>query len=199
MRVIAKLLNYISYFENRLRMLLMMSLFGGHGNPFRFDPNGTYTYETIFVGDDVHLGIKPTLIASKAKIIIGSHVMFGPEVTIRGGNHRVDLLGRYMTTITEAEKRPEDDKGVVVEDDVWVGTRAIILHGVKIGRGAIIGAGSVVTHDVNPYTIVAGNPARFIKFRFSEEEIIEHETILYPLENRLPMNLVHQLFNNNKG
>lgn len=56
-------------------------------------------------------------------------------------------------------------KPVVIEDHVWIGARAIISPGVKIGEGAVIGAGSVVTRDVEPYTIVAGNPARFIKER----------------------------------
>jgi acetyltransferase-like isoleucine patch superfamily enzyme len=53
----------------------------------------------------------------------------------------------------------------VIEDHVWIGARAIISPGVRIGEGAVIGAGSVVTRDVEPYTIVAGNPARFIKER----------------------------------
>jgi carbonic anhydrase/acetyltransferase-like protein (isoleucine patch superfamily) len=60
---------------------------------------------------------------------------------------------------------------IVVGNDVWVGTRAIILSGVTIGDGAIVAAGSVVTKDVPPYAIVAGNPARLIRYRFSDETI----------------------------
>ena len=111
--------------------------------------------------------------------------MFGPEVTIRGGNHRIDVMGKFMSQVTDNEKLPENDLGVVIEDDVWIGTRAIVLGGVTIGRGAVIGAGAVVTKSIPPYAIAAGSPARVLRYRFSKENIIEHEKMLYPEETRL--------------
>lgn len=149
--------------------------FAHTGVNFSFDPLGVYTYQTISIGDHVNLGYRPILIASRSRIIIGSHVMFGPQVTIRGGNHRIDLPGRYMRSVRDDEKRPEDDPGVIIEDDVWVGTRAIILAGVRIGRGSVVAAGAVVTKTVPPYAIVGGNPARILRMRWSEREICEHE------------------------
>jgi hypothetical protein len=72
----------------------------------------------------------------------------------------------------EADNFEVKSKGpVIVGNDVWVGAGAIILSGVKIGSGAIVGAGAVVVNDVPPYAIVAGNPARIIKFRFTQEQI----------------------------
>jgi acetyltransferase-like isoleucine patch superfamily enzyme len=68
---------------------------------------------------------------------------------------------------------------LIIEDDVWVGYGAIVLSGVRIGRGAIIAAGSVVTRDVEPYSIVAGNPARSVGSRFNAEEVVSHELALY--------------------
>ena len=65
-----------------------------------------------------------------------------------------------MKSIRDEEKRADDDLGVVIDDDVWVGTRTIILHGVKIGRGAVIAAGAVVTKSIPPYAVAAGVPAR---------------------------------------
>ncbi|MRS03355.1 hypothetical protein EG832_09060 [bacterium] len=109
--------------------------------------------------------------------------MFGPNVTIRGGDHNTSKIGYFMFDVHE--KRPKDDQPVFIEDDVWVGAGAIILKGVTIGRGSIIAAGAVVTHSVKPYSITGGVPAKLIRFRWTTEEIIQHEIALYPLEKRL--------------
>jgi len=185
MRLIARTLYVSSRFLLRIREFILSYLFGAHGQNFRFDPDGMYSYSNIFVGHDVSLGRNPILLATRSRIQIGNHVMFGPEVTIRGGNHRIDMVGRFMTSIEDTEKRIEDDQGVVIEDDVWVGTRAIILHGVTIGRGSVIGAGAVVTKSVPPYAIAAGVPARVVRFRWDTNTILEHEKALYPDEQRL--------------
>jgi acetyltransferase-like isoleucine patch superfamily enzyme len=153
--------------------------FAQYGCNFSFDPFGVYTFKSIYVGDNVNLGYRPILIATRAKIVIGNNVMFGPEVTIRGGNHRIDIVGKPMIAVREGEKRPEDDPGVVIEDDVWIGTRAIILAGVTIGRGAVIAAGALVTKDVPQYAIVGGNPAKLIRMRWDAKTIARHEQGLY--------------------
>jgi acetyltransferase-like isoleucine patch superfamily enzyme len=67
---------------------------------------------------------------------------------------------------------------VIIEDDVWVGYGAIILSGIKIGKGSIIAAGSVVTKDIEPCSIVGGNPAKFIKYRYAKDEIKQHESLI---------------------
>lgn len=152
--------------------------FASCGASVRFDPRGTYSFDTIFLGDFVNLGARPTLLATNSSIVIGNHVMFGPEVVVRGGNHRIDVVGRYMDSVGPSEKRASDDLGVVIEDDVWIGQGATILGGVSVGRGAVIAAGSVVTKSVPAYTIVGGNPARVLRSRFSEDEIAQHESIL---------------------
>jgi serine acetyltransferase len=60
---------------------------------------------------------------------------------------------------------------IVIENDVWIGAKATIMSGIKISNGSIVAAGSVVTKDVPPYAIVAGNPAKIVKYRFSEDQI----------------------------
>lgn len=157
----------------------MARKFAKYGENFDFDPDGTYSYETIYVGDDVVLGAKSILLATKSTIRIGNNVMFGPGVTVRGGNHRTDIVGVPMRMIGDDLKRPEDDPGVVIEDDVWVGGGATILGGVTVGRGSIIGGSAVVVKSVPPYSIAVGNPARVVKARFSDDEIAAHEEILY--------------------
>lgn len=110
--------------------------------------------------------------------------MFGPEVSILGGNHNTSVLGRFMFDVGENEKRPEDDRDVVIEEDVWVGTRAIILLGVTISRGAIVGAGAVVTKNVPAYAVVGGVPAKLIKWRWTVAQVLAHEVRLYPEARR---------------
>lgn len=130
------------------------------------------------------------MLATQSAIRLGDHVMFGPEVVVLGGNHRIDFRGRFMNAVTEAEKRPQDDRDVIIEDDVWVGCRAIILHGVTVGRGAVIAAGAVVTKSVPPYAIVGGVPAKVIRFRWDVDGILEHEQVLYPSEKRLARDIL---------
>ena len=135
-------------------------------------------YNNVFAGNNIVIGEDNRFICYLAKIIIKDNVMFAPNVTCITGGHRIDMVGRYMISVTHGEKRPEDDRNIVFEGDNWIGANAIILRGVTIGEGAVVAAGAVVTKDVAPYTIVAGCPAKEIKKRFSEEEIIKHKSIL---------------------
>lgn len=116
----------------------------------------------IEIGSHVYLGANCVIQSVHGDILIGDHVMFGPGVHIHGGNHKFDNLDGYMD---EAKKQYGDDPPVVISNDVWIGANAIVLPGVTVGEGAVIGAGSVVTHDVEPYAIVAGNPAKILRFR----------------------------------
>lgn len=92
--------------------------------------------------------------------VLGDHVMMGPEVVILSGSHNFERTDIPMVLQGAPVRDP-----VVIGNDVWIGTRTIILPGVRIGDHAIIGAGSVVTRDVEDWSIVAGNPARLIKKR----------------------------------
>lgn len=184
MRMLAAMTLLIGKVVRRLHMLWLMPLFRSHGRSFRFDPRGVYTYGTISVGDNVNLGMGATMIAALSEIMIGSNVIFGPEVMVIGGGHNMETVGLPMASVHE--KRPGDDLGVVFEDDIWVGARAIILRGVTVGRGSVIGAGAVVTSDVPRYAIVVGCPARVLRFRWPIETILEHEAKLYPPEARTP-------------
>ena len=150
--------------------------FASCGKGVRVGQNCSFSgVENISIGDNSSLGSGTRILTTRAKVSIGKEVMFGPAVTIVSGDHRIDVIGKYMREITDAEKRPEDDLDVVIEDDVWVGTGAIILKGVTVGRGAVVAAGALVTKDVPPYAIAGGVPARVIKMRFSPEEIEAHE------------------------
>jgi maltose O-acetyltransferase len=114
----------------------------------------------VEIGRSTHIGRYNILTANQpGDLVLGSHVMIAPYVTITAVSHDFADPGRPMQ-LQGAWSKP-----VVIEDDVWIGTRSVILPGVRLGRGAIVGAGAVVTKDVPPYAIVGGNPARVIKYR----------------------------------
>lgn len=137
-----------------------------------------YGINNIFVGNDVGIGSNCTLMTTRAKIVIHDHVMFGPGITVVTGGHHYNTIGKYMDEIRENDKSDEDDKDVIFEGDNWIGANATILKGVTIGKGAIVAAGAVVVKSCPPYSIIGGNPAKVIKTRFSEEELLEHKKIM---------------------
>lgn len=185
---------YVCLFKvyRRLLMYVLRPLFREYGKKVLFDPFGEYTFKNIILGNDVLIGGGVSFIAALTTITIGDRVMFGPNVTIRGGNHNTSQIGRFMVDVKE--KRPEDDQPVVIAGDVWVGAGATILKGVTVGRGAIVAAGAVVTKDVPPYSVVAGVRAKVIKMRFSVDDIVEHEKQLYCESKRLSKKDIQRLF-----
>lgn len=108
------------------------------------------------------------------RVKVGPYVMFGPNVTITGSDHRFDIPGTPMIF----SGRPEL-KETIIEADVWVGHGSIVMSGIKIGRGSVIAANSVVTKDIPPYEVHGGVPAKKIKDRFeSLEDIKVHDAML---------------------
>ena len=85
--------------------------------------------ENISVGSSVHFGFYTLIFSTKAKVIIGNNVMFGPNVQIISGDHRTNIVGRTMISISEAEKLSENDLDITICDDVWIGAGSTILKG----------------------------------------------------------------------
>ncbi len=138
---------------------------GSHISPF-----GIYIPSCkIYVGNQVYIGPRAILSATEG-LYIGDGVTIGPEFMVMGGDHNFRLVGKRIWEV----KTGGVNEPVSIEDDVWIGGRVVVLKGVTIGEGSVVGAGSVVTRDVVPYSICAGNPARKIKTRFSSEELREH-------------------------
>lgn len=115
----------------------------------KFSPN-------ITIGNYSGLGINSLV---QSGVTIKDYVMMGPNVSIYTKNHKFNLDEPMIFQGFDKEKN------VTIGNDVWIGANVIILPGVNIGDGAIIGAGSVVTKDVESYTVVAGNPAKIIRRR----------------------------------
>ena len=109
--------------------------------------------DRVFIGTGVELNVQ-------TKLVIGSNVLIAPGVFIIDHNHQIDANIRINQQACSADS-------VTIKDDVWIGANAVILPGVTIHQGAVVGAGAIVTKDVESMTIVAGNPATMIGERRS--------------------------------
>ena len=116
----------------------------------------------IVIGNNSGLGIRCCV---RGPLIIGNDVMMGPEVRIMTSSHNT-----VRTDIPMREQGALPARQVTIGNDVWIGTRVIILPGVTIGSGVIIGAGAVVTKDVPDFAVVGGVPARIIKYRYQSDD-----------------------------
>lgn len=112
----------------------------------------------VVIGDDCWLG-PYSLIYGNGGVVIGNHVMIASHCVINTVSHHADRIDIPMS------KQGIHSAPVIIEDDVWIGIGAVILQGIRLGQGCIVGAGAVVTRDVEPGTVVAGIPARAIRQR----------------------------------
>lgn len=123
--------------------------------------SGSTLRAAVRIGDHGFIGRRCA--SAIVPLEIGHFALIAPEVAFVGGDHRFDVAG-----VPSSETGRDVLRGVVIHDDVWIGTRAILLDGVVVGEGCVIGAGSVVTRDIEPYSIAAGVPARPIGRRFNQ-------------------------------
>ena len=133
--------------------------FNSCGKNFRWNPlNSFFTKpesadigNNVFIGEGCHISVYTSL-------RIGDGVIVGPKLIIMGGDHNFNEVGKRLHELEKGINFP-----VIIEEDVWIGANSVILASVsKIGKGAIIGAGSVVTKDVLPYSIIGGVPSKII-------------------------------------
>lgn len=142
-----------------LRRFILKSLCKNVGTEVNLDRNvNILDWNKISIGNNSGFGMNSRI----GSVKIGNNVMMGPDCLILTKNHNFSDINVPM-----CKQGYQNDKPVVIGDDVWIGQRVVILPGIKIGSHSIIGAGSVVTKDVDKYSVVAGNPARLIKQRKS--------------------------------
>lgn len=128
-------------------------------------PSGYYGGELgegLIVGDNSNIGAY-CYIGCSGGIRIGSNVMMSPRVSLYAENHNFADVTRPM------KEQGVTRESIIIEDDCWIASHSVVLAGVTIGRGSIVAAGSVVTKDVPPYTIVAGSPARVVRSRTPQD------------------------------
>lgn len=159
---------------NNLRKIWMRKLWRKKNKNNFTSANNIFPHELVSVGKGTYGGLYVLAFDNFHKCKIGNYCSIAPEVAfILSADHNIDTLSTYPFKVKMfGEKLEGVSKGdIIIDDDVWIGFRSTILSDVHIGQGAVIAAGSVVTKDVPPYAIVAGVPARVIKYRFSKEII----------------------------
>lgn len=119
-----------------------------------------YKNSKLIIGENTYIGELNNLRASGGIISIGANCLISQNVSIIAANHNTEKSSHIREQEWSTNKN-----GVTIDEDVWVGAGSIILPGVKIGKGAIIAAGSLINKDVEPYTIVGGIPAKKIRDR----------------------------------
>lgn len=142
-------------------------------------------------------GLKDAKIFTKnARFIMKPHSGAAEGLRVSTGNHAM-VLGKFYRSIKEKDKPKGLDADVVVESDVWIGRNVTLLAGVHIGRGCTIGAGAVVTKPMPPYCVVVGVPAKPIKMKWTIDEILQHEALLYPEEERFSREELEAIYKRN--
>ena len=129
----------------------------------------THPYISIHFPENVTIGTnvffnRNVFITARDSVTIGNDVLIGPNVVINSGNHN------YKNKVQPISQQGHSKAPIIIEDDVWIGANCIILKGVHIGKGAVVGAGCVVTKDVAPYSVVIGNPLKIIGYREEKHE-----------------------------
>lgn len=124
-----------------------------------------FTGKDIYIGFDCHIG---------ADLFIENKVLIASRVSFVGGDHRFDLIGKFIK-----DSGRDDFEPIKIENDVWIGHGVIVMQGVTIGEGSIVAAGSVVTKDVAAYSIYGGVPAKKIRYRFASlDDAIAHSKLI---------------------
>lgn len=194
-RIIEKASLLIEFCKDSILCFFFKKAMKACGTNVKIKPSTSVYFglENLSIGNNVSIPRYAHIFCTEAPLKIGNNIVFGPSPTIVTGNHRIDVVGKYI--VDSHDKLPENDKEVRIEDDVWVGANVTILMGVTIGRGAVIAAGAVVNKSCPPYSIIGGIPAKVIKPRFSIDEILKHEEILYAEDQRISKNELEKIYN----
>lgn len=167
------------------RMITKRSPYIEVNPPINIDPR------FLEVEDNARIQPNVTLITSEAKLVIKKYSAIGFGCTIIPGSHTPTVgLPQYLSFLHINDVQ----RGITINEDCWIGAESALLSRCDIGRGAVIGARSVVTKSIPPYAVVVGMPAKIIGCRFSIEQILEHEKQLYPEAERFTEEYLNELF-----
>lgn len=183
----------ISPFNNYYAFNHRLGLYGKCGKQVQLCPPLFITDPShVFLDDYTRIQANVQIILSEGKFVLKRFSCIGAGTIIISDNHTPTVgIPQYLsnTHINDAGRT------IVVHEDVWIGAGSLLLSRASIRRGAVVAAGSVVTKEVPPYAVVGGSPAKVIACRFTVEQILCHESILYPPEERMTRKEIEELHN----
>lgn len=156
----------------KLRAKMIKEMFGKSGENIYIEPpfHASWGGKHVYLGNDIYANFNLTLI-DDASIFIGDRVLFGPNVTLTTASHPLSSNLR--------NKGYQYNKPIYIEEDVWIGANVVVFPGARIGKGSVIGAGSIVTKDIPEYSLAYGNPAKVIrKINENDEVYFDHGKLI---------------------
>ena len=155
-----------------------------------------YNRNNLIMAENTNIDAGGLIMNVLAKVIIKKNSGAAVGLMAITGNH-MSVVGLNAKQITRAAKIKMDvnhemDKDIIVDEDVWIAARVTLLSGAHLGRGCEVGSGSVVRGSIPPYAVVLGNPCKIVGFRFTPEEIIEHEKVQYEESERLSLDFLRK-------
>lgn len=154
--------------------------------------------ENVFMGNNIAIRGFFTFISHTGKLYIKDHCDISQYLTVITGNHSTKPpIDKWCDEYNHSGVG-DVEKDTIIEEDVWIGYHVTLLPGVTVGRGAVIGACSVVTNDIPPYTIALGQPCKVIRMKYTKEEIMEREIKMYPPQLRLTEGEIDNILIKNK-
>lgn len=161
-----------------------------HVHPSAQVPVSTHVYneDNLIMEEKAAIGPNSEIMNPRCKFIMRKWSFTARELLVVDGNH-MSIVGIPLIDVRDEDKdrldvNHEYNKDIIVEEDVWIGARVTLCAGAHINRGSIVAAGAVVTKEFPPYTVLGGVPAKFIKFKWTIDQILEHESKLYLEEER---------------
>ena len=191
-----RMLKALRSFSNQYYVDWKKVLGACHETAFIENPTKIIGPQNVYMEEDTC--IRTAFISTPiCKFVIKKHSAAAAGFKVLTGNH-MRLVGRFYRSIKQTEKIEGFDKGVVVEEDCWIGTNVTLLQGVVVRRGTTVAAGAVVNKSTLPYSIWGGIPAKLIKVYWTIDQILEHEKQLYPENERYTREQLEEFYSSVK-
>ncbi len=182
-----------AYLDKKLVLRMKKSLGKCGKGVLLFRPYHIVGANNIELGDFVRIMPNPTILASDCKLIIKKYTGISYNLTCVTSNHRPTVgIPSFFNNMLHINEVVKGD--VIIGEDCWLGLNVILLPGANIGRGVIVGAGTLVNKKIPPYAVIAGIPAKIIGVKFTKEQVIEHERKIYDVEERMTEDELNLLF-----